>query len=316
MVALFKFVTCGFGVFFFVVSFAQNSLAQDKMKMVKITDDVYMMENERGSGNSTFIITPEGVLVFDFDIRTADQTLAAIRKLTDKKVRYLISSHSAGDHATGAWYFRDDKPVYVATRNQVRDLYNQEGQAFEERKASKDPRNAVYKDKELVRPDIAFDTSLTMYFGGLTLQLTAEGFGHSTGDLTLYIPQKRIMLTGDLLDTEIHPGQGDSGGVYYSQVQNWIEILDRIMRRNLAVETYVPGHGPVHIGRGVQDLEEQKRYFVVMRDEVAKMIQAGKSLEQIQADFKLPQEFAHYRRPERLRNFLRLFYNQLMEKGG
>jgi hypothetical protein len=53
-----------------------------------------------------------------------------------------------------------------------------------------------------------------------------------------------------------------------------------------------------------------------MRDEVAKMIQAGKSLEQIQKDFKLPPEFAHYKRPERLRNFLRLFYNQLIEKGG
>ena len=72
----------------------------------------------------------------------------------------------------------------------------------------------------------------------------------------------------------------------------------------------------MHIGRGVRDLEEQKRYLVVMRDEVAKMIQVGKSLEQIQKDFKLPPEFAHYKRPERLRNFLRLFYNQLIEKGG
>ncbi|HWP58084.1 MAG TPA: MBL fold metallo-hydrolase [Candidatus Acidoferrales bacterium] len=290
--------------------------AQDKMRLVKIADDVYMMENQRGSSNSTFIITPDGVVVFDFDIRTADQTLAAIRKFTDKKVRYLISSHSAGDHATGAWHFREDKPVYIASRSQVRDLYNQEGQAFEERKASNDPRNAAYKDKELVRPDIAFDGSLTLYFGGLTFQLVAEGFGHSTGDLAVYIPQKRVMLMGDLLNTEIHPGQGESGGTHFSQVQNWIEILDRISERNLPVDTYVPGHGPVHVGRGVKDLEEQKRYFVVMRDEVAKMIQAGKSLQEIQKDFKLPQEFAHYKRPERLRAFLRLFYNQLIEKGG
>jgi hypothetical protein len=52
-----------------------------------------------------------------------------------------------------------------------------------------------------------------------------------------------------------------------------------------------------------------------MRDEVAKMIQAGKSVEQIQKEFKMPQEFAHYRRPERLRNFLKLFYRQLMDRG-
>jgi hypothetical protein len=87
------------------------------------------------------------------------------------------------------------------------------------------------------------------------------------------------------------------------------------MARNLAVDTYIPGHGPVHIGRGMKDLEEQKRYFVVMRDEVAKMVQAGKSLEQIEKEFKVPQEFAHYKRLERLRPFFRLFYHQLAETG-
>ncbi|MGH7828566.1 MAG: hypothetical protein ACREP8_00170, partial [Candidatus Binatia bacterium] len=125
----------------------------------------------------------------------------------------------------------------------------------------------------------------------------------------------RVMLTGDILDTEIHPGQGESGGVFFANVQGWIDILDRIINRNLAVDTYVPGHGPVHVGRGVADLQEQKRYFVVMRDEVAKMIQAGKNLEQIQKELVVPKEFAHYKRPERLRNFLKLFYNQLNDRG-
>ena len=39
---------------------------------------------------------------------------------------------------------------------------------------------------------------MTLYFGGLTFQITAEGRGHSTGDLTVYIPQKRVFLMGDL----------------------------------------------------------------------------------------------------------------------
>ena len=71
----------------------------------------------------------------------------------------------------------------------------------------------------------------------------------------------------------------------------------------------------VHIGRGIKDLEEQKHYFVVMRDEVAKMAQAGRTVEQIEKEFKVPQEFAHYKRPERLRQFLKLFYHQLAETG-
>jgi glyoxylase-like metal-dependent hydrolase (beta-lactamase superfamily II) len=186
---------------------------------------------------------------------------------------------------------------------------------FMERKSSNDPRYAAYKKGEPMTPTIGIDGPMTLYFGGLTFQITPEGRGHSTGDLTVYIPQKRVMLMGDLLDTEIHPGQGESAGVFFSNVGGWIKILDNIMARSLAVETYVPGHGPAHIGRGLKDLEEQKRYFVVMRDEVAKMVQAGKTLEQIEKEFKVPQEFAHYKRPERLRQFHKLFYHQLNETG-
>ena len=295
--------------------FTSGVAAPDRMTPVNITEGVYMLQHSRGSGNSAVVFTSEGVLVLDFAIDNADQTLAFIRKQTDKKVKYLISSHSAGDHASGAWHFREDAPAWIATKNQMHDLQMQQREEFLERRNSNDPRYAAYKKGEPMQPNIAIDGPMTLYFGGLTFQITPEGRGHSTGDLTVYIPQKRVFLMGDLLDTEIHPGQGESAGVFYSNVKGWLQILDNIMARDLSVETYVPGHGPAHIGRGVTDLEEQKRYFVVMRDEVAKMIAAGKSLDQIEKEFKIPQEFAHYTRPERLKQFYKLFYNQLMETG-
>ena len=85
-----------------------------------------MFEHPVATSNATVVITDDGVLVFDFNIAHRRPGLGRIRKLTDKKVRYLISSHSAGDHASGAWYFRDDKPIYIATKNQVHDLQMQE----------------------------------------------------------------------------------------------------------------------------------------------------------------------------------------------
>jgi glyoxylase-like metal-dependent hydrolase (beta-lactamase superfamily II) len=260
------------------------------------------------------------VLVFDADVRTADQIIPAIRAVTDKKVRYVVISHPAGDHASGdhasgVWHLREDKPLFVATRKQMRDLYQQEGAQFAERKASNDPQHAAYKNAELTLPDMGFDGALTLQFGGLTFQITEEGTAHSTSDVTIYIPQRRVFLMGDLLDTEIHPGQGESAGVFYSNVKNWLGLLDNIIARLLPVDTYVPGHGPAHVGRGVADLEEQRRYFMVMRDEVSKMIMAGKTVEQVQAEFKVPAEFAHYRSQTRLKNFLNLFYHQLIEQG-
>ncbi len=289
--------------------------AVPQMVLRKIADNVYMMQHPTGSSNAAFVITDDGVLVFDADVRTGDQVMAAIRRTTDKKVRYVVTSHPAGDHATGVWHFREDKPLFIATRKQMRDLYMQEKVEFEEYKASKDPRYASYRNAQLVHPDIAFEGALTLKFGGLTFQLTEEGSAHSTSDVTLYIPQKRVMMMGDLLNTEIHPGQGESAQVFFSNSRNWIAILDRIIERRLPVDTFLPGHGPVHIGRGVADLEEQRRYFVVMRNEVSKMIAAGKSVAQVQAEFKVPAEFAHYGGPARLRNFLNLFYHQLIERG-
>lgn len=294
-----------------LASLATPAMAQDKMELRTVTDGVYMMQNDRGSSNATFVITPEGVVVLDADLRSADQVLAQIRKMTDKKVKYLITSHSAGDHASGAWQYREDKPVFIATKTQMRDLYMQEGKEFEERKKT----DEVYKKSELVRPDIGFEGGMTLQFGGLTFVLTEEGVGHSTSDVTVFIPQKRVMLMGDLLDTEIHPGQGESAGVFFSNVKGWLKSLDNIMARNLPVDTYVPGHGPVHIGRGVADLQEQKSYFITMRDEVSKMMKAGKSLTQIEKEIELPKEFAHYQRKPRLVSFVKLFYYQNIEQG-
>src|SRR4051795_13267889 len=114
--------------------FISGAAAPVTMTPVKITDGVYMFQHSQGSGNSTAVITNDGVVVIDFHIDNADQTLAGIRKLTDKKVKYLISSHSASDHASGSWHFREDKPIWIATKNQIHDLQMQERKQFTERK--------------------------------------------------------------------------------------------------------------------------------------------------------------------------------------
>lgn len=285
---------------------------QPKMNMVKIADDVYTMVEQGGSSNSTFIITSDGVVVFDHFMTESDQTLAAIRKLTDKKVKYLFSSHPALDHATGAWWFREDHPVYIASQNQLRDMLGERGRIYKELEDSNDPRNAVYKGKDLVLPDLLFDKSITLRLGGLTFEARLEGAAHSTGDVTLYIPQKRVFLMGDLLNSDMHAGGGSLVPGDGSDPDMWIKVLGNIMDRRLPVDTYVPGHGPVHVGRGVKDLEEAQQYFLAIRDSVATMMSQGKSLDEIIKEFKVPAQFANYTHPERLKATLPLYYWELM----
>ena len=132
--------------------------AQDKpkMNMVKIAADVYTMQEANGGSNSTFIITSDAVVVFDHYMTESDQTLAAIRKLTDKKVKYLFSSHSAIDHSSGAWWFREDHPVYIASKNQLRDMLGERGEIYRKVEESNDPHDAVYHGKDLILPDVVF----------------------------------------------------------------------------------------------------------------------------------------------------------------
>jgi cyclase len=286
-----------------------------RMEMRKIADDVYLVQHPAGSSNSMFVVTDEGVVVFDGDIRTADQVFAAVRRTTDKKIRYHILSHPAGDHATGGWHFREDKPTIIASRRQAQSLAAEELEEFTTRKRSNDPAYAPYRNAELAMPDMTFAGSHVLRFGGLTFQLTEEGAAHSTSDVTLYIPEKRILAMGDLFKSEIHTGPGDTAYASFGAAKNFIAIADKIIARNLAVDTYVPGHGPAHVGRGVADLQELRRYFMAMRGEVSRLIAAGKTEAQVLAEFKTPAPFDTYGQAAGIVRFLPLYYRQLKEEG-
>jgi hypothetical protein len=66
------------------------------MEIKNVAPDVYTMQHPFGSSNATFVVTNDGVLMFNADIRTASQITAAIRKVTDKKVRYVVPDHRGG----------------------------------------------------------------------------------------------------------------------------------------------------------------------------------------------------------------------------
>ena len=282
-----------------------------QMELREIAEDVYVMQHPLGSSNSIFVVTDEGVVVFDSDIRTADQVFAAIRRTTDQPIRYVIVSHPAGDHSTGGWHFREDMPAIIASRIQAKSMGEEETVEFNARKNSSDAVYAPYRNTEYVQPSIIFDGALTLRFGGLTFQITEEGSAHSTSDVTLYIPEKRVFTLGDLFKSEMHTGPGDTVYDTFDAAKGWIAILDSIIGRNLAVDTYVPGHGPVHIGRGVEDIQELRRYFVAMRSEISSMIMQGSSEEDVLRDFQTPAEFSHYAQADRVGRFLPYYYRPL-----
>lgn len=298
--------------FAFSLLFSPPASAQgNQMELREIAPDVYVLQHPTGSSNSAFFVTEEGVVVFDSDIRTADQLFAAIRRTTDKPIRFMIISHPAGDHSTGGWHLQEDHPVIIASRTQAKSLAEEELEEFNGRRDSSDPRYAAYQGTELVQPDLLFDGSLTLRFGGMTFEITEEGSAHSKSDVTLYVPERRVLAMGDLFKSEIHNGPGDTVYEGFDAAKNWIGMIDAILARGLEVDTVIPGHGVAHIGRGLADLEELRRYFVAMRAEVSRMIEQGMTEEGVVAQFRTPAEFAHYAQADRLERYLAYYYRPL-----
>src|SRR5829696_2768772 len=95
-------------------------------EMVKLADGVYLARRTEPAGltvnaNSVFIVNDEDVLVVDATLTpgTAREELAALRKLTDKPVRYVVNTHWHDDHVMGNVAYRDAFPGadFVAHEN-------------------------------------------------------------------------------------------------------------------------------------------------------------------------------------------------------
>ncbi|HWH83919.1 MAG TPA: MBL fold metallo-hydrolase [Burkholderiaceae bacterium] len=113
-------------------------------------------------------------------------------------------------------------------------------------------------------PTRTFDSELTLTVGNKTVQLLKVGPAHTKGDVAVYIPQDKLVFTGDVLFHQVHPL------LFPGSVDSWVAACDRILAWD--VETVVPGHGPVTDKRGVQGLRD---YIVYFRTEARKRFDAG-----------------------------------------
>ena len=151
-----------------------GAAAPVRMTPVKIADSVYMLQHSQGSGNSTVVFTDDGVLVFDFHIDNADQTLAVYPKADgqESQISDLLAQRRRSRLRRMA-FPRRQAGLHRDQEPDPRSANAGAAKSFNERKNSNDPRNAGYKGKELIPPDIGFDGTMTLYFGGLTFQITA-----------------------------------------------------------------------------------------------------------------------------------------------
>lgn len=193
-------------------------------------------EHEGFISNAGFIITSEGVVVFDAlgTPSLAKVMLDEIRKITDQPIKLVIVSHYHADHIYGLQVFKDQGATIWAPKG-AWDYLDSEtaSNLLESRRTLLYPW--INEETYLVKPDRIIDKDTEFTMGEHQFLLTYFGKVHSEGDMSLLSLNDQTLYSGDLIFEGRIPFVGDA------DIIKWIKTLDRV--RNIEMEYFVPGHG-------------------------------------------------------------------------
>lgn len=247
---------------------------------------------------------------------TTRRMVAALRKLTPKPVRYVVNTHWHDDHHNGNQVYREVWPAveFIAQRDAREDMYlgtynvrAQDAANFKEgaerfrrwAASGKDDEGEPLEPRRLARvkelagiyaamspeiaairttpPDLTFDDHITLHRGARTIEIRWLGRGNTRGDIVVFLPQERIVATGDLLVQPIPFAYGS----YY---EDWVHTLSRL--DSLPADVIFPGHGGVQRDRDY--LRQVQGLLQALVDQVKSQVAAGATLEETRARVTLP----------------------------
>lgn len=293
-------------VFLFLLASVTALRASDNFTIQKLGEGVYAAiadpMNPRGKAlsNSGFVITGDGVLVYDSHLtpEAATELIGEIRKVTDKPIRYLVNSHYHGDHTHGSQAFPPGTEIIShhltrrhLTEQEIPRLAQQKrelpGRIANEtdpaRKAQLEEQLRQLEHLEIILPTLTFERSVILHRGGRELQIFFFGRGHTDGDVVLYIPDQKIAFLGDLLFYRFLPYVGDG---YLAEWQKTLGAAEQ-----LGARTYLPGHGAVTDAQGVTEF---KGFLGDLLATVKPFVDRGASLEVAQKEAKVPERYKNY----------------------
>jgi len=226
-------------------------------------------ENEGFVSNAGFIITSEGVVVYDAlgSPSLGAQLLGEIGKITDQPIVKLILGHYHADHIYGAQVFKEEGAEVLAPVGVYKYIESTVGkERLEERRISLFPW--VDDETYIIKPDRLVKQSESFTLGGVTFLMNIVGPAHSDGDMTLYIENDRVLFSGDLIFEGRVPYLGSSDTKF------WLETLEKMEMQSL--QGLIPGHGAA-AKEPAKTVSLTRRYLAFIREKM------GESVEDLQA---------------------------------
>ncbi len=226
------FLTLIFLVLFFPLSIAQQQEAKP-VELKQISERLYEILGGRGAQGGMYIGDNE-VLVIDakMDENSVDAVIAEIAKITDKPIKYLVNTHSDGDHVWGNQFF-PQTITFVAHENCRKEFFHK----------NRDGNESEWNNPELAAyvPSITFRDRMNIYFGTKIIELWYFGVGHTTGDIVVYFPEEKTAFIGDqIFLTRPQLIHSYKGGNSFEHVKTLTKILE-----TLDAEKFCSGHSEI-----------------------------------------------------------------------
>jgi glyoxylase-like metal-dependent hydrolase (beta-lactamase superfamily II) len=223
-----------------------------------------------GGSNETWIVFKDFVVVIDANFpKEAHDIIAAIKKTTDKPIKYVLDTHHHGDHAYGNAVWAAEGAKIISQKNCARLLKVNGPKAWED--AGKGRKDVA--ESSLKQVDIDFDDKHVIEDETQRVEFHWLGHAHTPGDAVAYLPKHKILCTGDACVNGAFNYMGHSNSA------SWIVVLDKM--KKFDVNIICPGHGPL-ADRNLFD--KQQRYFADMRKQIKTAIDGGKKLEDVKLD--------------------------------
>jgi glyoxylase-like metal-dependent hydrolase (beta-lactamase superfamily II) len=260
-----------------------TTTAWAELKAHRVAENVYAIVGDLGNrtpenlgNNATFgvVVTPAGVVLIDpgGSYAGAARLHEVVRTLTDRPVVKVINTGGQDHRWLGNGYFREHGATLIASRRAVED----------QRARAQDQLfvlNALVgaeglRGTEPVVADAPFDEALDFELGGIRFELRHVATAHTPGDAFVWLPEQRVVFTGDIVYTERMLGV-----IEVSSSRDWLEAFAAIA--SLEPVHLVPGHGkPTTLERARADTEG---YLQFLRSAVGKHMEEGNDITSIGA---------------------------------
>ncbi|WP_400769322.1 MBL fold metallo-hydrolase [Methylosinus sporium] len=235
-----------------------------EIKTTQLAPNFHVLE---GQGGAISVLSgPEGVLLVDSQFAPlTDKIVEAIKKISDKPIRFLVNTHVHGDHVGGNENLAKAGALIFA-RDQLRARLQNPNPAADGTPGKPAVAEAL--------PVVTYDNQVTIHIDGEHVRLIPIRSAHTDGDTLVFFPEHDILAVGDYFRSTGYPVVDLNNGGTLAGI---IDGLGATIGRAGPNTKVVPGHGPI-VGRDA--LIAQRDLIIAVRDKVAALVDQGKTLEE------------------------------------